>query len=63
MGLFWDLMQQSQISEHRERATSVEARVARLEQEVDQLSELLRQVISRLERHVGTDLDKDGRVG
>jgi chaperonin cofactor prefoldin len=63
MGLFWDLVQQSQISEHRDRAESLEARVERLEQENDRLSTLLREVIGRLEKHVGADLDKDGRVG
>jgi chaperonin cofactor prefoldin len=63
MGLFWDLLQQSQISEHRDRAESLEARVDRLEQENDRLATLLREVIGRLEKHVGVDLDKDGRVG
>jgi hypothetical protein len=63
MGLFWDLYQQSQISEHASRAQSVEERVAQLEGEVQRLSGLLRQVIGRLEEHVGVDLDRDGRVG
>ena len=63
MGLFWDLYQQSQISEHREQAQSLEARVERLEQDNDRLATLLREVIGRLEKHVGADLDKDGRVG
>ena len=63
MGLFWDLYQQSQISQHGERQATVESRVAQLESEVDRLSNLLRNVIGRLETHVGVDLDKDGRVG
>jgi hypothetical protein len=63
MGLFWDLYQQSQISDHRARADSTDARVARLETEVDQLRILLRDVIGRLEQHVGADLDRDGRIG
>ncbi|MEO7455525.1 MAG: hypothetical protein ABIY52_04635 [Gemmatimonadaceae bacterium] len=63
MGLFWDLYQQSQISEHRDRADSVESRVDQLEHQVTQLSSLLREVIGRLEKHVGVDLDADGRVG
>ena len=63
MGLFWDLYQQSQISDHTDRAASLEARVERLEQENDRLAKLLRDVIGRLEKHVGVDLDKDGRVG
>lgn len=63
MGLFWDLYQQSQISQHADRATSTEDRVAQLEGEVQRLSTLLRDVIGRLEQHVGVDLDRDGRVG
>lgn len=63
MGLFWDLYQQSQISKHAERTGSVESRVVQLEQEVDRLTTLLGEVIGRLEKHVGADLDRDGRVG
>lgn len=63
MGLFWDLYQQSQISQHADRATSTEDRVTQLEGEVQRLSALLRDVIGRLEQHVNIDLDRDGRVG
>ena len=63
MGLFWDLYQQSQLSKHGERAATLEARVAQLENDIDRLTLLLRDVIGRLEQHVGTDLDRDGRVG
>lgn len=63
MGLFWDLYQQSQISQQQDRSASVEARLARLEQDFDRLQQLVRDVIARLEQHVGTDLDRDGRVG
>jgi hypothetical protein len=63
MGLFWDLYQQSQISHHAERASTLEARVQYLESEVSRLTDLLRNVIGRLEEHVGKDLDRDGRIG
>jgi hypothetical protein len=63
MGLFWDLYQQSQIEKHTERATSLEARVERLEREVDRMAILLREVIRRLEQSVGSDLDRDGNIG
>lgn len=63
MGLFWDLYQQSQISQHREQAATLEARVDHLEGEVSRLATLLHEVIGRLEKHLGTDLDEDGRVG
>ena len=63
MGLFWDLYQQSQISRHTERTSTLETRVERLEREVDRMGILLREVIRRLEETVGADLDRDGRVG
>ena len=63
MGLFWDLYQQSQISRQHERSTNVEARLDNLERDIVRLQQLLRDVIGRLEQHVGADLDSDGRVG
>ncbi len=63
MGLFWDLYQQSQISNHQERAGMLEQRVATLESELQRTQTLLRDVIGRLEESVGKDLDQDGRVG
>jgi hypothetical protein len=63
MGLFWDLYQQSQISEHAQRSGALESRVARLEDELRRTQQLMHEVIARLEQHVGVDLDRDGRVG
>lgn len=63
MGLFWDLYQQSKISEHAGRADNIEARVGRLESELARTQQLLRDVVGRLEGHVGQNLDGDGGVG
>ncbi len=63
MGLFWDLLQQSQISDHSHRADTLESRVVNLEQELRLTRQLLHDVIRRLEERLGTDLDRDGRVG
>ncbi len=63
MGLFWDLYQQSQITQHAERSGAVEARVNSLERELRHTQDLLRELIARLEKHVGQDLNADGRVG
>jgi hypothetical protein len=63
MGLFWDLYQQSQISQQGERSGELEGRVIYLERELRRTQELLQAVIERLEQHVGRDLDADGRVG
>jgi hypothetical protein len=63
MGLFLDLYQQSQINRQGERATGLEQRVMFLERDLQETRQLLRDVIHRLEMHVGVDLDKDGKVG
>jgi hypothetical protein len=62
MGVFWDLLQQSQIDEHSERADTLEGRVALLEAQVRGLTKLFRTVIERLEQHLHVDLDADGKV-
>ena len=63
MGLFWDLIQQSQISEQRGRADSVEERVKQLEDELYETRQLLHKLVSILEKEYGKDIDGDGRVG
>ena len=63
MGLFWDLMQQSQISEQREHAASLEQRVNRLERDLERQQQLLSKLVQTLETHFGEDIDRDGRIG
>ena len=70
MGLIWDLIQHSQISESRQRADqahsraeSVEQRLDMLELEVRRTNEALVGLLKALERRFGEDLDRDGRVG
>lgn len=63
MGFFWDLLQQSQISTHREHAENLELRVRWLENELNRTQTLLRELILRLENRMGEDLDRDGCVG
>ena len=63
MGLFWDLMQQSQISDQRKRASSLEGRVSQLETELHETRELVHRLVSVLEKEYGKDIDGDGRVG
>lgn len=63
MGLFWDLYQQSQISQHAERTASVETRVQALEERMQRIETLLHAVIGRLEVHLNTDLNRDGQIG
>lgn len=63
MGLFWDLIQQSQISDARSRATSLEDRVRALEDDLRETQRLLHDALVRLENSVGADLNRDGRIG
>lgn len=63
MGLFWDLIQQSQISETRSQATSTADRVRLLEEELRETRQLLHEVIKRLENSIGEDLNRDGQIG
>lgn len=63
MGVFWDLMQQSQISAQQEAAESLEGRVAQLEKQLAETRELQRRMLVALEEQFGQDIDGDGRVG
>jgi hypothetical protein len=63
MGLFWDLIQQNQISDQSSRSNSLEQRVAALERQVDSMNGLLRELLMRLEQRLGEDIDRDGKVG
>jgi len=63
MGLFWNLIQQSQISEQNKSTATLEQRVFYLEQELVKTQKLLGDTLSVLEEHTGKDIDKDGRVG
>ena len=63
MGLFWDLIQQSQISSAQERHATLDLRVSKLEIELRRTQELLHTLIERLEVHVRADLNQDGRIG
>ena len=63
LGLLWDLMQQSQIGDSKQRAQNLEARVAALENQVRRTNEVMVNLLRALERRFGEDLDGDNRVG
>jgi len=62
MGLFWDLIQQSQISDQHGATQSLESRVATLESRLRETQKLQRRLLEILEGHFGRDLDGDGKV-
>ena len=63
MGLFWDLLQQSQISEQRGKADNLDARVRQLEGELQRVQRTLHNLVVLLEERFGEDIDRDGKIG
>ena len=63
MGFLWDLVQQSQIGEQRNKAASTDDRIARLESDLHETRDLLAKLLQRLEAHLGEDIDENGSVG
>ena len=63
MGMFWDLIQQSEIEEQKEKAVSLEQRVLFLEEELQKTRGLLIKTLHLLEKEIGKDIDGDGVVG
>jgi hypothetical protein len=62
MGLFWDLIQQSQISQQRSSTESLEQRVRELESDLREVKQIQLRLLETLEAHFGRDIDGDGRV-
>ncbi|MFQ3215081.1 MAG: hypothetical protein ACJAT1_000438 [Marivirga sp.] len=63
MGLFWNLIQQSQIEEQKNSSQSLEQRVRYLENELRRTQDLLVETLKVLEAHTGQDVDGDGKIG
>jgi len=63
MGMFWDLIQQSEIEEQKDKAVSLEQRVLYLEEELEKTKALLLKTLHILEERSGKDIDGDGVVG
>ena len=63
MGLFWDLIQQSQISDQREKSRDLNDRVRLLEGELQRTQRTLHELVMLLEKRFGEDLDADGKIG
>lgn len=63
MGLFWDLIQQSQISQQQHTAASLEQRMATLEAQLREVQRIQLRLLQTLEEHFQRDLNDDGRLG
>ncbi len=63
MGMFWDLIQQSEIEDQKDKAISLEQRVLFLEEELQKTRQLLIKTLHLLEKEIGKDIDGDGKLG
>lgn len=63
MGLFWDLIQQSQISAQRGKTDDLASRVGHLEGQLRRTQRTLHDLVQLLERRFGEDIDADGKIG
>ena len=63
MGLFWDLIQQSELEEQKGKAESLEERIVQLEAELEKTKALLLKTLKVLEQRSGTDINNDGQIG
>lgn len=63
MGLFWNLIQQSQINQQHHSAKSLEQRVSILEEELEKTQDLLIKTLKVLEEYTNYDIDGDGKIG
>ena len=61
--MLWNLIQQVQLGEARNQASSLEERVAYLERKVGRNERVMVELIGYLEKREGRDLDGDGAVG
>lgn len=63
MGIFWDLIQQSELEKQEKKAASLEERIALLEEELNSTKHLLKKTLIALENHLSKDIDSDGKIG
>jgi len=63
MGLFWNLIQQSELENQKGKAESLEERVAVLETELSTTKALLLKTLHILEKSSGLDINDDGKIG
>ena len=60
--MLWNLIQQVQLGEARNQASSLEERVAYLERKVERNDRVLVELIRYFEKREGRDLDGDGAI-
>lgn len=63
MGIFWDLIQQSEIQKQNKKSKSLEERILLLENELAATKTILHKTLVTLEVYLKKDIDADGKIG
>ncbi len=63
MGIFWNLIQQSQINRQHHESKSLDQRVAILEEELRDTQDLLLKTLKILEAYTNQDISGNGKIG
>lgn len=63
MGIFWELLQQSEIQKQQDKSESLEERISDLEKELNQTKIVLQKTLVALENYLQKDIDGDGKTG
>ncbi|HSW79701.1 MAG TPA: hypothetical protein VLG47_02895 [Candidatus Saccharimonadales bacterium] len=63
MGFFWDIFQEFEIDKSKKDHTTLEERVAALEERLDYLEEVLGKAFSKLDEITEGDFDSNSIVG
>ncbi len=63
VGLFWNLIQQSQINNQHHKSQSLEQRIDILEDELRNTQQLLLKTLQVLEEYTNQDINEDGIIG
>jgi len=63
MGILWEVLQTGMMYGQKRKSDSVEDRVQFLENQLESTRNTLRELVKKIEKIHGLDIDGDGRIG
>ena len=63
MGILWEVVQTGLMYGQKRKSDTIEDRVQFLENQVSRLENTLRELVKKIEKIHGLDIDGDGKVG
>ncbi len=63
MGILWEVLQTGMMYGQKRKSDSVEDRVQYLENQLESTRNTLRELVKKIEKIHGLDIDGDGRIG